>query len=74
MIVLLNMTGNESVMARGLALAAALNVIMNLVLIPLFGIVGAALATALSITIFNLMMWNAAMRLLRINTFAWSRP
>ena len=56
---LLTMTGHEKQLAVLLSLALALNVILNYLLIPLYGIEGAAMATGIS-TIF----WNALAALL----------
>lgn len=52
----LDMAGHERTVARTLLSAALANVVLNLVLIPPFGMVGAALATASSIA-----SWNVAM-------------
>jgi len=54
---ILNMTGHERDTALGVSVAAALNVVLNLVLIPLYGIEGAAAATAISMTVWN--VWLA---------------
>lgn len=43
---LLNMTGHERYTARGMAVAAIVNIVLNLVLIPWLGIAGAAISTA----------------------------
>jgi len=69
---LLNMTGHERATARGLALAAGLNIALNLALIPPFGISGAAAATAVSLVAWNIMLWNSSRRLLGINSLALS--
>jgi len=53
---ILNMTGHERDAARGVAIAAVLNIIFNIILIPKFGIEGAAIASAIS-----LITWNALM-------------
>ena len=69
-VVLLTMTGYESATAKGLAFAAGLNMILNLFLIPRFGIIGASMATTLSVLFWNLILWNYARKNLGINTFA----
>ncbi len=51
---LLNMTGNERDVALSVGLSALLNVALNVLLIPRFGLEGAALATAL-----GTLAWNA---------------
>jgi O-antigen/teichoic acid export membrane protein len=55
---LLNMTGNESDAARGLVISASVNVFLNILLIPSFGIFGAAIATSISLVIWNLLLRN----------------
>lgn len=57
---LLNMTGHERSTALGAVVAAGSNVILNAVLIPLLGVSGAALATAGSLVLWNLVLWRAA--------------
>ncbi len=54
---ILNMSGNEKFTAFGVGLGAALNITLNAALIPLYGIEGAALATATSLIIWNLVLW-----------------
>lgn len=70
---LLNMTGHERTTARGLAIAAALNIMLNLILIPPFGIDGAAAATAFSLVAWNGMLWYSTQRLIGINTLAFGQ-
>lgn len=69
--ILLNMTGHERDTARGVAVAAAANVALNLVLIPPFGMKGAALATALALTIWNLILWGSVRRRLNLESMAF---
>lgn len=52
----LSMTGHERKTAVGVAVAACINVVLNASLIPLWGIEGAATATATSITIWNILL------------------
>ena len=49
------MTGHEAQAARFMVIAAILNIGLNLLLIPLYGIEGAAIATAIA-----LVYWNVA--------------
>lgn len=51
---ILMMTGHESDLRRSMTLAALLNVILNVVLIPSFGSTGAAIATATGLATLNL--------------------
>lgn len=67
---LLNMTGHERDTARGMAVAAAANVVLNLALIPPFGINGAAAATAMTMVLWNVLLWRAVHRRLGIDSTA----
>lgn len=53
---ILNMTGHENDTARGVVISAVLNVILNLLFIPLLGIEGAALATSISLITWNILL------------------
>jgi len=53
---LLNMTGHENDTLRGMTVAALANVTLNLVLIPAYGTTGAAIATTLSLVIWNVLL------------------
>lgn len=50
----LNMTGHQKITAIATGVSALLNIILNLILIPHWGIVGAATATTSSIIIINI--------------------
>jgi O-antigen/teichoic acid export membrane protein len=68
---LLNMLGEQKRCASVMAIAATLNIALNLVLVPRFGIVGAASATATAlITAALLNAWVAKSRL-GINVAIW---
>ncbi len=72
---LLNMTGHERDTARGLAAAVALNIVLNLLLIPVFGLEGAAVATSVTLVLWNLLLWRAVRRRLGIDSTAFgARP
>jgi O-antigen/teichoic acid export membrane protein len=51
---MLTMTGHQSKAVLIVATAAALNLVLNLLLVPRFGIEGAALATSVSLIVMNL--------------------
>ncbi len=53
---ILNMTGHERDSAFGLGIGALTNVTLNAALIPMWGIAGAALATALSLIAWNVVL------------------
>jgi len=52
---ILNVTGNHKVVRNIALFGALLNVIFNLILIPRFGILGAAMSAAISMSIWNIM-------------------
>jgi len=51
---LLNMTGHQRLCAKIFGTSALINVVLNALLIPQLGIVGAALATAATMILWNL--------------------
>jgi len=53
---LLNMTGYEEDTAKGIGIAALVNVVLNAFLIPLWGINGAATASAISMAAWNILL------------------
>jgi O-antigen/teichoic acid export membrane protein len=55
---LLNMTGHEKIAARTLWQTALINIVLNAALIPLYGMNGAAIATAISLGIWNLLLYR----------------
>lgn len=67
--VILNMLGHQRASAISLATAAVVGVTLNLVLIPLFSVTGAAIATASAFATVALMNWHAARRLEGLNLF-----
>jgi O-antigen/teichoic acid export membrane protein len=67
---LLNMTGHEKDTMRGIAIAAGVNILLNLLMIPQWGIQGAAAATAIATVIWNGILWWVAKKRLGINSFA----
>lgn len=52
----LNMTGHEKISLVGVSIGAVSNVGLNVVLIPIYGIEGAAIATAVSLFTWNLIL------------------
>jgi len=72
--VILNMTGFENMTAQAGALAAGLNVALNLTLIPLFGPIGAAFAASTALVFWNVVLF---VRLYRrtgiISSVRWPR-
>lgn len=59
---LLNMTGHERETTKIIVMAALLNLTLNLVLTPIWGMLGAATATAATLIVWNVVMWRAVRR------------
>ncbi len=55
---LLNMTGHERDTTKSILVAAIVNVALNLSLVPVWGIIGAAVATACTLIVWNVIMWH----------------
>ncbi len=53
---LLNMTGHERDVAASVGVSAVLNIVLNALLIPRFGLTGAAAATALGTLVWNVLL------------------
>ncbi len=69
---LLNMSGHERETARDMAVAATLNIVLNLLLIPFWGIHGAAIASSISMILWNILLWRTIRIKLGINSFAFN--
>ena len=69
---LLNMTGHERDSSWGMTLAAGINIVLNFFLIPLLGAKGAAIATAVSMITWNIVIWWLVRKRLGINSLAFS--
>ena len=65
--VLMTMTGHEKRVAATVGASAACNAVLNLILIPRFGIDGAAAATAISLVLWNGVTLVWVIKHLRIN-------
>lgn len=68
---LLKMSGHERVVARAVAGGAILNVILDFILIPVWGIIGAATATMISISVLNIVLSQAVRATLGITSAAF---
>jgi O-antigen/teichoic acid export membrane protein len=69
--VLLNMTGHERDTMLGFAIAACANVFLNFLLIPYFGMVGAATASALTLVLWVFLLRRFAKRRIGIEALAF---
>jgi len=70
---LLNMTGHERETMKITMISAALNVALNVVLIPIFDIVGAASSTAVTLFIWKMLLRRASNASLGLETAAFGR-
>lgn len=68
--VLLEMTGQQKSAARAFLIGAVCNVALNLIFIPVWGIVGASWATMIGMVVWKLLLWHAAHRMLGMDTAA----
>jgi O-antigen/teichoic acid export membrane protein len=73
-LLLLNMTGHHRDSARILGFTAVINVVMNAGLIKLYGAMGAAIATSLSIILWNTIAAFVVWHRLKIVSLALYRP
>lgn len=53
---ILNMTENEAIVSKGIIISCFINVLLNVILIPYFGVLGAALATLISVSTWNIFL------------------
>jgi O-antigen/teichoic acid export membrane protein len=72
--VLMAMTGHERKVAVAVGLSFICNVFLNFLLIPLFNLEGAALSTAISLAVWNVVMLVWVIRSMRINPTLIGRP
>jgi O-antigen/teichoic acid export membrane protein len=70
---LLVMTGHEREVAIGSAVCATLNVVLNLIMIPSLGIMGSALAVAISLIVWNILLAVQVYRRLGIRATTFGR-
>lgn len=70
-VILLNMTGHERETAKIMAFAAALSILLHLAFIPLWGMTGAALATAITMATWNIILCRKVYTHTRIKAFAF---
>lgn len=65
---ILNMAGKQSITVHVVVVVALSNVLLNLVLIPRYGIMGAAIATLMTNIFWNFALWYKCVMLLDINS------
>lgn len=70
---LLNMSGHEKETMRGMGLSLFVNVSMNFILIPKFGIEGAATSTVISLVVWNVYLRKAVRKHTGIETAVFAK-
>ena len=73
---LLTMTGHQKQSAKVMGWSATTNIVLNLICIPYFGILGAAIATAISMALWNLWSHRLVVNYLKIDpsiVAAWGK-
>lgn len=70
---LLNMTGHERDTTKSVLVGAVVNVVLNLTLVPAWGMTGAAISTACTLIVWNLIMWHKARVLIGIESSPFFR-
>jgi O-antigen/teichoic acid export membrane protein len=68
----MTMTGNQWIASKAFGAGMLINIVLNAALIPLFGMIGAACATALSNSAWNVILAYVAWAKLGVNTTAWA--
>jgi O-antigen/teichoic acid export membrane protein len=68
-IYLLNLTGHEKQIRNIIIITTILNLVIGFILIPNFGFIGAIIATSIGLISQNLLAYNYANKLIRINFF-----
>ncbi|MBK5270180.1 MAG: polysaccharide biosynthesis C-terminal domain-containing protein, partial [Bacteroidia bacterium] len=68
---LLMMTGNQRFSIYSLAISTIFNIIFNIILVPPYGIVGASIASAGSLVIWNFLMYFFVRRKINIRPTAF---
>lgn len=68
---ILNMTGHDKETAKSIVAAMAINVSLSLLLVPLYGLNGAAVSSAMSLTAWNLILMRLTYKCTGLRTFAF---
>jgi O-antigen/teichoic acid export membrane protein len=71
---LLSMVGEQRACAAVYATAFVLNLVLCMVLIPQFGVAGAAVSTSMALVVESAMLFCVARRRLGFHAFIWGRP
>ena len=66
---LLNMTGHQSDVTKAMTIALVVNIVLHILLIPLFGLEGAAFSSMAMLVIWNMLLWVSVKRRLGIKFY-----
>jgi O-antigen/teichoic acid export membrane protein len=69
---MLDLTGHQDQSARVRCCTAVINIVLNYILIPKFGIVGAAIATAVAVSLDNLVIYFLAVKYIGVHASIFS--
>ena len=62
----MTMTGNQNIFLLVYLIAAVLDLTLNFLLVPKMGMVGAAIASSISVAVLNLIMYMIVWKKLRV--------
>jgi len=68
---LLNMLGQQRRCAAAMVTSAALNIALNLLLVPVWGLVGAAIATSASLIVLSILQYRIVRTRLQVDIAIW---
>jgi O-antigen/teichoic acid export membrane protein len=71
---IMSMSGNQNLMGVAVSISVAINIILNLALIPVFGLLGAAVATVISTSMWKISMLIFLKRRIGINSTVITIP
>ena len=66
-VLLLNMTGHQRVVMLSAVSLTVGNIVLNALLIPIYGMIGAAVATVTTLLFWNLLLWFMSMKIISID-------
>jgi len=67
-VVILNMSGHERIVMRGLVISAVTNLVLSFTFIRLWSIEGAALANVVTLAIWNVILWQETRRKMGVDS------
>lgn len=70
--VLLNMSNGERAVARAFLMALVINILLSVGLIHVFGIIGAAIANTAGLLLWNILLWQRALKTLKLDSSVFS--